>query len=209
MVYRGNIRGLSSLNRLASHSTVIYSVAYSATIDWINRTLGRSELVGASSHVCQMSKMASPRSLLSIPPGYAYFMRQWHPHTEKNRPFAAPSPLHQLLQLLGYNWNHNSAIHHVLLLRDRLRHIVLHLPPSILHKSLMFTDVPFSMLEHLSIAHNKSKHKLGPSEDVSDPQSIPLHAIRHWSPKKITDTHHCLSRHTRTHEHRIFLLLSP
>ena len=44
------------------------------------------------------------------------------------------------------------AIHHALLLRDRIRHIDLHLPSSILHKFLMLMDEPFSMLEHLSLS---------------------------------------------------------
>ncbi|KAH9172528.1 hypothetical protein EDB89DRAFT_889066 [Lactarius sanguifluus] len=36
-------------------------------------------------------------------------------------------------------------------LRDRVHHIVLHLPSSILHKSLALMEEPFSMLEHLSL----------------------------------------------------------
>ncbi|KAH9059701.1 hypothetical protein EDB87DRAFT_757013 [Lactarius vividus] len=45
-----------------------------------------------------------------------------------------------------------SAIHDALLLRDRIRHIGLHLPPSILHKFFMLMDEPFSMLGHLSLS---------------------------------------------------------
>jgi hypothetical protein len=44
------------------------------------------------------------------------------------------------------------AIRHALLLRDRVRRIVLHLRPSILHDILMFMSEPFSMLEHLSLS---------------------------------------------------------
>ncbi|KAI9438949.1 hypothetical protein H4582DRAFT_104829 [Lactarius indigo] len=45
-----------------------------------------------------------------------------------------------------------SAIHHALVLWDRVRHIDLHLPPSILHKLLVHMDENFSMLEYLSIS---------------------------------------------------------
>jgi hypothetical protein len=44
------------------------------------------------------------------------------------------------------------AIHHALLLRDRVRHIDLRFPPSILYKFLMLMDEPFSILEHLSLS---------------------------------------------------------
>ena len=44
------------------------------------------------------------------------------------------------------------GIHHALLLRDRVRHIDLRLPPSILHKFLMLMDEPFSVLGHLSLS---------------------------------------------------------
>ncbi|KAF8259170.1 hypothetical protein EI94DRAFT_1044874 [Lactarius quietus] len=45
------------------------------------------------------------------------------------------------------------AIRHALLLRDRVRHIALHLPRSILHAILPIMDGPFSMLEHLSLSY--------------------------------------------------------
>ncbi|KAH9172534.1 hypothetical protein EDB89DRAFT_888122 [Lactarius sanguifluus] len=45
-----------------------------------------------------------------------------------------------------------SAIRDALLLRDRVSHIDLHLPPSILHKFLMLMDEPFSVLKHLSLS---------------------------------------------------------
>ena len=44
------------------------------------------------------------------------------------------------------------TIRHALLLWDRVRHIDLHLPPSILQKFIMLMDEPFSMLEHLSLS---------------------------------------------------------
>jgi hypothetical protein len=44
------------------------------------------------------------------------------------------------------------GIYHALLLRDRVRHMVLHLPPSILHRFLMLMDGPFPTLEHLSLS---------------------------------------------------------
>ena len=45
------------------------------------------------------------------------------------------------------------AIHHALLLRDRVRRIDLHLPPSSLHMFLPLMDGPFSMLEYLSLSY--------------------------------------------------------
>ena len=45
------------------------------------------------------------------------------------------------------------AIGHALLLRDRVRHVDLHLPPSILHTFLPLIDGPFLMLEHLSLSY--------------------------------------------------------
>jgi hypothetical protein len=46
-----------------------------------------------------------------------------------------------------------SAIREALLLRDRVRHLDLHLPPSILHIFLPLVDGPFLMLEYLSISY--------------------------------------------------------
>ncbi|KAH8995956.1 hypothetical protein EDB92DRAFT_1942866 [Lactarius akahatsu] len=43
------------------------------------------------------------------------------------------------------------GMYRTLRLRDRVHHIVLHLPSSILHKSLTLMEEPFSMLEHLSL----------------------------------------------------------
>ena len=45
------------------------------------------------------------------------------------------------------------AIGHALLLRDRIRHIDLHLPPSILHTFFPLVDGPFLMLEYLSLSY--------------------------------------------------------
>jgi hypothetical protein len=45
------------------------------------------------------------------------------------------------------------AIGHALLLRDRVRHIDLQLPPSILHTLLPLMSEPFSLLEHLSLSY--------------------------------------------------------
>jgi hypothetical protein len=44
------------------------------------------------------------------------------------------------------------GIHHALRLQDRVRHIDLDLPPSILHKVLVIIDKPFPILEHLSLS---------------------------------------------------------
>ncbi|KAH9062574.1 hypothetical protein EDB83DRAFT_2520074 [Lactarius deliciosus] len=77
--------------------------------------------------------MASPRILLGIPPGHVY-------------------SVHNGTRTDTINRQDESAIHHALLLRDRIRHISLHLPPSILHKFLMLIDEPFSILEHLSLS---------------------------------------------------------
>jgi hypothetical protein len=45
------------------------------------------------------------------------------------------------------------AICHALLLRDRVRHLDLQLPPSILHTFLPLMNEPFSMLEYLSLSY--------------------------------------------------------
>jgi hypothetical protein len=45
------------------------------------------------------------------------------------------------------------AIGQALLLRERIRHIDLRLPPSILHTFLPLVDEPFSLLEHLSLSY--------------------------------------------------------
>jgi hypothetical protein len=44
-----------------------------------------------------------------------------------------------------------SGIYHTLQLRDRVLRIILHLPPSILHKCVAFMDGRFPILEHLSL----------------------------------------------------------
>ena len=44
------------------------------------------------------------------------------------------------------------GINHALRLRDRIRHIDLHLPPSTLHEFLMLMNEPFPILEHLSLS---------------------------------------------------------
>jgi len=49
------------------------------------------------------------------------------------------------------------GIYHALRLRDRVRRIDLHLPPSILSKSLMLMDEPFPILEHLSLSLTVNK----------------------------------------------------
>jgi hypothetical protein len=49
------------------------------------------------------------------------------------------------------------GIYHALQLRGRVRHIVLHLPPSILHRLLMLMDGPFPTLGHLSLSSTVDK----------------------------------------------------
>ncbi len=49
------------------------------------------------------------------------------------------------------------GIHHALRLRDRVRRIDLHLPPSILHKFLMLMDEHFQILAHLSLSFTVDK----------------------------------------------------
>jgi hypothetical protein len=44
------------------------------------------------------------------------------------------------------------GIYHALRLHDRVRHIHLDLPPSILHKVLVLMDEHFPILEHLSLS---------------------------------------------------------
>ncbi|KAH8995949.1 hypothetical protein EDB92DRAFT_1967189 [Lactarius akahatsu] len=93
--------------------------------------------------------MASPRTLLGIPPGYA----NGTPSVDV-LDHLPPLPL-----FIDYRdtttaicRQDESAIHHALLLWDRLRRIDLHFSPSIMHKSLMLMDEPFQMLEHLSLS---------------------------------------------------------
>ncbi|KAH9172508.1 hypothetical protein EDB89DRAFT_2069590 [Lactarius sanguifluus] len=50
------------------------------------------------------------------------------------------------------------GIYHALLRRDRIRRIDLHLPPLILHKSLMLMDRPFPILERLSLSFTVDKN---------------------------------------------------
>ena len=99
-----------------------------------------------------LSKMASPCALLGIPPGYTYYMHQWLPYSGHTRPFTVPSAPDYRDTTATISRQDELALCHALLLWDRVRHIELHLPPSILHKILMVMDEPFPMLEHLSIA---------------------------------------------------------
>ncbi|KAI9438952.1 hypothetical protein H4582DRAFT_2098213, partial [Lactarius indigo] len=50
------------------------------------------------------------------------------------------------------SWQDELAIHHALLLRNRIRRIDLDLPSSIFQKVLMLMDEPFSILEHLALS---------------------------------------------------------
>jgi hypothetical protein len=156
--------------------------------------------------------MASPCILLGDPPGYVYSVHQWHPDRGHTRPFAAPSALHRLSR---YNCaitpQDELAIRHALLLRDRVRHINLLLPPSIFicffrsyGRTLLNAGIP------LSIVRKWRGPKLGPSEDISCPKSTPPQPGRHRYSEKITVSHlHRLPRHARAHEHSSFWLLSP
>ena len=47
--------------------------------------------------------------------------------------------------------------YHALRLHNHIRRIDLHLPPSVLHKSLMLMDKPFPILEHLSLSFTDDK----------------------------------------------------
>ncbi|KAH8995981.1 hypothetical protein EDB92DRAFT_111668 [Lactarius akahatsu] len=49
------------------------------------------------------------------------------------------------------------GIHHALRLRDRVRRIVLHFPPSAMHQFLMLMDGPFPILERLSLSFPADK----------------------------------------------------
>ena len=68
------------------------------------------------------------------------------------------------------------AIRHALLLRDRVRYISLHLPPSILQKLLKDMDKPFSILEDISLSYSTE-------EDVNLVLPKTFHApnLRHLS----------------------------
>ncbi|KAN0137498.1 hypothetical protein V8E53_004549 [Lactarius tabidus] len=58
------------------------------------------------------------------------------------------------------------GIYHALRLRDRVRHIGLHISPSTLDKSLLLMDKPFPILEHLSLSFA--------GDDVSSVSSLTL-----------------------------------
>ena len=49
------------------------------------------------------------------------------------------------------------GIYHALRLRDRVRHIDLHLPPSMLHKCIVLMDARLPILEHLSLSFATDK----------------------------------------------------
>ena len=52
------------------------------------------------------------------------------------------------------------GIYHVLRLHDRVRHIELNLPPSILHKVVVLMDEQFPILEHLSLTSSATSNSL-------------------------------------------------
>jgi hypothetical protein len=83
-------------------------------------------------------------------------MHQWHPYSGHARPFTATAAVRRLQ---AYNATvtilteqDELGIYHALRLHDRVRHIHLHLPPSILHKVLVLMDEHFPILEHLSLS---------------------------------------------------------
>jgi hypothetical protein len=66
------------------------------------------------------------------------------------------------------------GISHALLLRDRVRRIDLVLPPSILHKFLLLMDVPFPILEHISLSFPDDK-----TTTLTLPKSFRAPNLRH------------------------------
>jgi hypothetical protein len=95
------------------------------------------------------------------------------------------------------------GLYHALQLHDRVRHINLHLLPSILHKSLVLMDKHFPILEHLSLVvwANKFNTLTLPKTFLApNLRHIILHGI--YPPQKIMVPYlHCLPRCTHTLEH--------
>jgi hypothetical protein len=69
------------------------------------------------------------------------------------------------------------GIYHALLLRDRVRGIVLRLPPLSLHKFLMLMDEPFPILEHLSLSYTVGEDEVTPGLVL--PQTFLSPNLRH------------------------------
>ena len=69
------------------------------------------------------------------------------------------------------------GIYHALLLRDRVRGVVLRLPPLSLHKFLTLMDEPFPILEHLSLSCTDSENEVTPGLVL--PQTFLSPNLRH------------------------------
>ncbi|KAH9058940.1 hypothetical protein EDB83DRAFT_1013368 [Lactarius deliciosus] len=67
-------------------------------------------------------------------------------------PFLPPLPLVIDYQSTIVRAQDELGVSHALRLRDRVRRVDLHIPPSSLRKSLMLMDEPFPRLEHLSLS---------------------------------------------------------
>ncbi|KAF8264412.1 hypothetical protein EI94DRAFT_497384 [Lactarius quietus] len=101
------------------------------------------------------------------------------------------------------------GISHALRLRDRVRYIDLHLPPSILHKCLMLMDGTFPMLEHLSLSLAVDTiSSLTLPKTFLAPNLCYL-ALEISLPKRLRLLSSTASRQTRTREHPSFWLLYP
>ncbi|KAH9011619.1 hypothetical protein EDB84DRAFT_1007867 [Lactarius hengduanensis] len=68
------------------------------------------------------------------------------------------------------------GMYHALRLRDRVRRIDLHLPPSILRKFLVLMDEPFPILEHLSLSFTVDK-----TTTLTLPKTFQAPNLRHLS----------------------------
>jgi hypothetical protein len=81
-------------------------------------------------------------------------MHEWHPYSGHTRPLTTTATVTLTEQ-------DELGIYHALRLHDRVYHIDLELPPSILHKAFVLLDKQFSILEHLSVTFSAtSKNSL-------------------------------------------------
>ncbi|KAH9025337.1 hypothetical protein EDB84DRAFT_402310 [Lactarius hengduanensis] len=118
-----------------------------------NVRLGWSKLT----HVCQRWRYIIYESATHL--GLHILCTNGTPNIVETLGHLPPLPVFVSYQHTNVNiWEGDkSGIYDALHLRGRVRRIDLHLPPSILHKSLMLMDGPFPRLEHLSLSVTADK----------------------------------------------------
>jgi hypothetical protein len=93
--------------------------------------------------------VAIPRIRVGIPPGYESLLQKRLPCSGYASHFASSTARHRLPQVDAPD---KLGISHALQLRDRIRHVDLHIPHSSLHKLLALMDEPFPNLEHITLS---------------------------------------------------------